>query len=608
MSVFRNLLMKVSGWLGKPADWSDIRKNCPANSIALYAGHTADYSQYDNLGFTATCVGGYNVFIDGTQYGTTYASGATCTITWSTSGITTGDDITTPSAMKAHKIWVIPATEGNDITAFQCQNSRWDSGLLWAHFNLTNEITLTECFAVSYYSSGYNELLQAITAKNNKIKLSSANYFDGFVNTTVEYLPIFESNYNHSTNFSFGYVKVAPKLKFKSTGLVGMFYGSSFDKLGNYDYSDVINMQDYITYNTSLQCDLLDVRSATGLKGIGIYGDASRVMGGFKGLRVSNEAPFNDVTPPQINVSYTGMDRTALVQLFNDLPTVSDGQIINITGCTGSENLTDEEISIAENKGWTVAGGPAFQVYATYSGASVGDTIKLNDGMATSAQVWSAYPSDTALTGNYTQTKTVTAVDGDLLECEKPTETSYNATITTDETSNIDTVDNTTIQTVAITLDQTATIETSANITTSNNDTVITDGSYHLFNLTVPTGMTPIIESSGISYQTSDMPLFLKKNSGVGLLLKDGNNAYYRNSLIITKDYDLHYQQINFSYPVGATVTCKVNNVAQSNLTPYVYAGDIVSWTCDNAGTITTGSYTVKYSSKDGNVQTITIS
>lgn len=153
-----------------------------------------------------------------------------------------------------------------------------------------------------------------------------------------------------------------------------------------------------------------------------------------------------------------------------------------------------------------------------------------------------------------------------------------------------------------------ATIETSANITTSNNDTVITDGSYHLFNLTVPTDMTSIIESSGISYQPANMPLLLKSNTGVGLLIKDGNNAYYRNTWVITRDYDLHYQQINFSYPSGATVACKVNNVAQNNLTPYVYAGDIVSWTCDNAGTVTTGSYTVKYSSKDGNIQIITIS
>lgn len=153
-----------------------------------------------------------------------------------------------------------------------------------------------------------------------------------------------------------------------------------------------------------------------------------------------------------------------------------------------------------------------------------------------------------------------------------------------------------------------ATIETSANITTSNNDTVITDGSYHLFNITIPQNMTPIIESSGISYQTNEMPLLLKSNTGVGLLIKDGNNAYYRNTWVITRDYDLHYQQINFSYPSGATVTFKVNNAPQNDLTPICYCGDVISWTCDNAGTITTGTYIVKYSNLDGNIQIITIS
>ena len=76
-------------------------------------------------------------------------------------------------------------------------------------------------------------------------------------------------------------------------------------------------------------------------------------MDGFKGLRVSNQAPFSGSTP-QINVSYTGMDRAALVQLFNDLPTVSGGQVINITGCTGSADLTEDDKSIATNKGWDI--------------------------------------------------------------------------------------------------------------------------------------------------------------------------------------------------------------------------------------------------------------
>lgn len=191
-------------------------------------------------------------------------------------------------------------------------------------------------------------------------------------------------------------------------------------------------------------------------------------------------------------------------------------------------------------------------------------------------------------------------IDGNLV-----TSTS---SIVKDITSNIEIIDNTTIQTVTITSDQTAEIETSTSVTTDNNGVVITDGSRHNFNITVPSSFVSIMQSGGQQYNITYCPYTFKANTGVGLLLKNGDNVYYRNTWIMNRDYDLHYQQINFSYPSGAIVTCKVNNVLQNDLTPYCYAGDIVTWTCDNAGTVMTGSYTVKYSSKDGNIQTITIS
>ena len=863
-------------WKGKPADWSDIRKDCPANSIALYAGHKADFSQYDNLGFNATCTGGYNVYIDGTQYGTTYASGAACTITWSTSGITTGDDITTHTALKAHKIWIEPATEGNNITAFKCTrvaaSGEEEQGVLWAHFNFTHEIDLTRCFGESGVCC--NPVMEALTAKGNLVKVNGLAQC--FYNAeSLTYVPTIDGQNNTLSIYALFYRTAITNVDIKNLkfteGSVAFYNCANLEKLPKgLDYSQATSMWFFLLNNTALEDTYLNVNS-TSLTDIKIWGTS------IKGLRVSSSAPFSG-GEPQIDVQYTSLDRAALVQLFNDLPTVTGGQIINITGATGSSNLTDEDLAIAENKGWTVVGGPAYEVYATFSGASVGDTIKLNDGMATSNYTWSAYPSDTSTTGSYTQTATATAVNSNIIEVSsKPsqdnkdvstkagkmyyaytnendsddslytvdnvissssvlyentgttefiptalnpqpeftaqneglvnateigtglinskglysgfnsssyivcnnnysvnnhswsietetrffsipnttkciigyksagsnrykciqlnigengranfalfistngsswtnsnfgsisintldiyllkviydgtkyvlkvsrdngknwvdditiatstpiyglegmtfgsggggsdmnslvgqinmiktkliinddTTTFYNsksdiiigndlyernstkddATSIPGLTVDIDTVDNTTINTVTITSDQTATIETLTNATSSNNDNVITDGSYHLFNLTVPTGITPIIESRGIQFQTGEMPLFLKKNSGLTLLLKEGNNAYYRNTWIITRDYELHYQQINFSYPSGATVSCKVNNVAQSNLTPYVYAGDIVSWTCDNGGTVTTGTYTVKYSSKDGNIQTITIS
>lgn len=58
---------------------------------------------------------------------------------------------------------------------------------------------------------------------------------------------------------------------------------------------------------------------------------------------------------PQINVSFTSLDQAALVQLFNDLPTVT-AKNCNITGAIGAAALTAPERAIATGKGWTLIG------------------------------------------------------------------------------------------------------------------------------------------------------------------------------------------------------------------------------------------------------------
>ena len=89
--------------------WPDIRPAARPKAIVLLAGVKADYSAYNNLGFVATCEGGYNVFIDGKQYGETYASGAQCSITWSQYSATTGFSVSQPQALTAHIVQVVPA-------------------------------------------------------------------------------------------------------------------------------------------------------------------------------------------------------------------------------------------------------------------------------------------------------------------------------------------------------------------------------------------------------------------------------------------------------------------------------------------------------------------
>ncbi len=50
---------------------------------------------------------------------------------------------------------------------------------------------------------------------------------------------------------------------------------------------------------------------------------------------MSNEAPFDSTTSPQINVAYTGLDRTALVNLFKSMPYNVGYEVV------GSPTITD---------------------------------------------------------------------------------------------------------------------------------------------------------------------------------------------------------------------------------------------------------------------------
>ena len=343
MNSFRHLLisqlMSSEDWTGKPSDWADIRVNCPKKSIALYAAHKSDYSQYDNLGFTATISnsGKYKVFIDGTQYGDDYDSGATCTITWSTSGITTGDDITTPSALKAHKIWIEPATTGNNITAFHCArvaaSGTEEQGVLWEHFNLSNLVDISRLNATGSLSSQdySNPALVACTAKNNTLQFTGMQY--AFLKCeNLTYVPTFDrTNSNAWTNLLFAFSKcyLIEKVNFKNTLL----------SAANYAFTDCYNLKEingltmtsnatsslerFIVAAENFKQEEFDLSELNKLKILGIYGtwfDKRRFMTKLKRVRVSNEAPFDSTSTPQINVSYTGMDRAALVQLFNDLP------------------------------------------------------------------------------------------------------------------------------------------------------------------------------------------------------------------------------------------------------------------------------------------------
>lgn len=346
----------------KPLSWPDIRKNAKNGHIYLLVD-----DRYP-IGFVAAVSGGYSVKIDGIAYGDYESLTQFSMADWSSYSATQGYAIDYPAgASKAHIIDIFPQTENENITAFHCArvaaSGSEAQGVLWEHFNLTNSIDISYLNATGSLppSNYYNPNLVACTAKNNTInfteiqraflKCEKLNYLPSLKHSTSDWLEM---------GFTFANCYLLEKVNFKNT-IVGSgnycFYNCrKLKEIIGLEYTSALTVQlsYYITNSAFLKDMILDLSSLNKLKGIGCLGSSSYFMSGFKGLRVSSSAPFNYATSPQIDVSYTGMDRAALVQLFNDLPSVSGGQVINITGSTGSEDLTAEDKAIATNKGWSI--------------------------------------------------------------------------------------------------------------------------------------------------------------------------------------------------------------------------------------------------------------
>ena len=91
----------------------------------------------------------------------------------------------------------------------------------------------------------------------------------------------------------------------------------------------------------------LDLAGATG---------AATVRAQLASLRLRNNGAGQYAgTSPQINIANTNLSQAALVQVFNDLPTIT-AKTINITAATGAAALTAGERAIATGKGWTIIG------------------------------------------------------------------------------------------------------------------------------------------------------------------------------------------------------------------------------------------------------------
>lgn len=77
-------------------------------------------------------------------------------------------------------------------------------------------------------------------------------------------------------------------------------------------------INNFLNYDSSYS-ETLDLSNLNKMEKVAVNGTADRKMEGLKGLLVSPNAPFTG-SSPQINASYTGLNKSALVSLFESVP------------------------------------------------------------------------------------------------------------------------------------------------------------------------------------------------------------------------------------------------------------------------------------------------
>lgn len=116
-----------------------------------------------------------------------------------------------------------------------------------------------------------------------------------------------------------------------------------FDSNGRLVFANknATEINNFLNYDSSYS-EILDLSNLNKMEKVAVNGTADRKMEGLKGLLVSQNAPFTG-TSPQINASYTGLNKSALVSLFESAPynvgykkvgnpTIVDGVVSGFSG------------------------------------------------------------------------------------------------------------------------------------------------------------------------------------------------------------------------------------------------------------------------------------
>ena len=270
-----------------------------------------------------------------------------------------------------------------------------NQGILQAQLKVKNSINLENGFID-------NPLLKSVEG-DGQINLTDENSFKGFAsNTAIEHLDIVKNSSQNAIDLTnslnnlsnIKYVRLEGSYESKgnsfdnntnlqkvdlSESLVVKpedFKGNnSLKELPKLDFSNP-DLTDIITNATSLKPTTIDISNQNNTTCLGVHGDSTHQLGTLQFVKVSPEATFDNQITPQIDVSYTSLDRNGLVNLFNTMP---------------------------YNVGYTVVGNPTI-VDGIVSGFSYSDRLNITANVANSdiaEMVWKFKLDSSGLKNNY---------------------------------------------------------------------------------------------------------------------------------------------------------------------------------------------------------------
>ena len=328
--------VQVSGT--KPVDWVSIDQlvdlNIEQKAVLLY--HIVGDPDYDSVAFYVKAETSGTVTVDwGDGVIDTVANGEV-------NHNYNYDDITSPLTVDGYKQCVVTITSTSNITEVNFNNrfngyGEYSLGFVDGVFSLPFLTTTRYCF-------NNMKKCQYLTFGDAPLVTNSSYMFYGM--SSCKDISVGDFPETTTTIYMFYGATAVTKMRVgnfpKCTSSGSMFYGMSSCK--DISVGDFPNS----TYTGNMFYGLSTCETFR----MGDYSASTSAGGMFARLGPCSSFTLTNYTN-DINLYYSRLSKFEIVKIFNSLGEVTD-KTITITGASGASGLTEDELAIPVNLGWTI--------------------------------------------------------------------------------------------------------------------------------------------------------------------------------------------------------------------------------------------------------------